>query len=202
MRSMSIVLLTSWFAACGGGGDTDTAAGDTDTTPIEEDPDSDGDTYPQSQDCDDRNPFVNPGQVEVCDGLDNDCDASTEETGVAFQPAQEAAIDRTADFEGGSATTPYAFTIEEDGALHFCDGTWYTTITVATTGEARVQGHGSAMGDVVLDGGGVATGITITQRSPGEPAGPHAFQLCRRRRQLRVRGTVPHRRCGDSGQRT
>ncbi len=32
-----------------------------------------------ASDCDDRNPVANPGQTEVCDGYDNDCDGSTDE---------------------------------------------------------------------------------------------------------------------------
>jgi len=37
--------------------------------------DEDGDGWKGSSDCDDSNPAVNPGQVEICmDGLDNDCD--------------------------------------------------------------------------------------------------------------------------------
>ncbi len=35
------------------------------------------------QDCDDQNPWRNPGQSEICDGLDNDCDMLVDE-GVLF----------------------------------------------------------------------------------------------------------------------
>lgn len=39
--------------------------------------DADGDGYAVTEDCDDANPAVNPGAVEVCDdGLDNDCDGA------------------------------------------------------------------------------------------------------------------------------
>lgn len=45
--------------------------------------DSDGDGYMRSAcsgfDCDDENPNVNPGEMEVCDFLDNDCDGMTDE---------------------------------------------------------------------------------------------------------------------------
>ena len=48
-----------------GGGTGDGGSGATD---------ADGDGYPASDDCDDENPEVNPGTVEVCNGVDDDCD--------------------------------------------------------------------------------------------------------------------------------
>jgi acid phosphatase type 7 len=39
------------------------------------DPDGDGDGYPQSTDCDDMNPAINPGAAEICgNDTDEDCD--------------------------------------------------------------------------------------------------------------------------------
>ena len=38
--------------------------------------DSDADGYSACEDCDDGNPDQFPGHVEVCDGLDNDCDGT------------------------------------------------------------------------------------------------------------------------------
>ncbi len=39
--------------------------------------DSDGDGVPADQDCDDTDPTQFPGNVELCDGLDQDCDGTT-----------------------------------------------------------------------------------------------------------------------------
>ncbi len=41
--------------------------------------DKDGDHYDYMVDCNDNDPAVHPGAVEVCDGVDNDCDSSADE---------------------------------------------------------------------------------------------------------------------------
>jgi hypothetical protein len=41
--------------------------------------DDDADGYSSCEDCDDTNPYVNPGAAEECDGVDNDCDAGIDE---------------------------------------------------------------------------------------------------------------------------
>ncbi|GDX82522.1 hypothetical protein LBMAG42_43330 [Deltaproteobacteria bacterium] len=41
--------------------------------------DGDGDAYTACEDCDDADADVSPAALEVCDGIDNDCDAETDE---------------------------------------------------------------------------------------------------------------------------
>ncbi len=41
--------------------------------------DADGDGFAACEDCDDDEPLSNPDGEELCDGLDNDCDGSTDE---------------------------------------------------------------------------------------------------------------------------
>jgi len=41
--------------------------------------DHDGDGYLSPADCDDNNPAVNPGALEVCNGMDDDCDVDVDE---------------------------------------------------------------------------------------------------------------------------
>ncbi|MCC6555820.1 MAG: putative metal-binding motif-containing protein [Polyangiaceae bacterium] len=41
--------------------------------------DGDGDGHPDGPDCDDSNPAVHPGAVELCNGADDDCDGQVEE---------------------------------------------------------------------------------------------------------------------------
>ncbi len=54
--------------------------------------DNDNDSYNSCEDCDDDNPDVYPGNTELCDGLDNDCDVATP--------------DGTADGAGDACTDP------------------------------------------------------------------------------------------------
>ena len=43
---------------------------------------SDGDLYTAAGgDCDDSLATVNPGTLEICDGIDNDCDGAIDEVG-------------------------------------------------------------------------------------------------------------------------
>ena len=41
--------------------------------------DGDGDGYLGSDDCDDDDPSTNPGSIEICDGIDNNCDGDIDE---------------------------------------------------------------------------------------------------------------------------
>ena len=55
------------------GGDDTSIVDNPDDTGPSDDTDTDGDGYLDGDDCDDDNAAVNPGALEVCDGLDNDC---------------------------------------------------------------------------------------------------------------------------------
>ena len=54
------------------------ALGGTPPPPVYTDGDGDG-YYAEVDDCDDSNAAVNPGAVEVCDGIDNNCDGTVDE---------------------------------------------------------------------------------------------------------------------------
>ena len=61
MRLFKFIIASTTFFAC------------SDTKP-EENTDLDGDGY--TEDCDDNNPNIYPGAIEICDGLDNDGDGA------------------------------------------------------------------------------------------------------------------------------
>jgi len=63
--------------------DDDTADDDTsddDTSDDDVGPvDADGDGFESDEDCDDSDPFVNPDGIEICNGVDDDCDEEEDE---------------------------------------------------------------------------------------------------------------------------
>ncbi len=66
-------LLTS---ACA---DTDVAPDDTDVQDTDPRRDADADGAPASRDCDDNDANAYPGNVEICDEIDNDCDSKVDD---------------------------------------------------------------------------------------------------------------------------
>jgi hypothetical protein len=84
MKTHAMVLALALFGCSdkgdsgGPGGDDGGDDGTTDdsTPPGPEDADNDG--YDETEDCDDGDAAINPGATEVCDGVDNDCDKTTD----------------------------------------------------------------------------------------------------------------------------
>jgi hypothetical protein len=75
----------------------DTSAPPTGTTPpTRPSPvDNDDDGSPGTEDCDDADPSAHPDAIERCDGVDNDCDGQTDESG------GEGYVDADGDGHGG-----------------------------------------------------------------------------------------------------
>lgn len=81
--------------------------------------DGDGDGYrPLDGDCDDLNADVNPGAVESCDGLDNDCDARVDED---FELDGDGHLDALSCGEHGDDCNDFNPDVKP-GALEACDG--------------------------------------------------------------------------------
>ena len=81
--------------------------------------DRDGDGFPDTVDCDDRDPTVYPGAYEICDGMDNDCDGMVDEgcgsTGDADGDGYIDALLGGTDCDDSAPTT-------YPGAYELCDG--------------------------------------------------------------------------------
>ncbi len=76
-------------------------------------PDADADGYGDGTDCDENDPAVNPGAVEVCDYIDNNCDSQVDEGFVACDIDQDG-YDTTVDCnDDNPAINP--------GAVEICD---------------------------------------------------------------------------------
>jgi hypothetical protein len=86
----------------------DTAGtGDTGDTAVE-DPDLDGDGAPASEDCDDTDPLIHPGAIEMCDGIDNDCDGRVDDADVDLQGTSTWYADADGDGFGNAAYSQFA----------------------------------------------------------------------------------------------
>jgi len=72
MKSITISLLMS--LALVGCGDKDESSPSTDTTNV----DADGDGFVAAEDCDDADATAHPDGVEICDGVDNNCDGAVD----------------------------------------------------------------------------------------------------------------------------
>ncbi len=60
----------------------------------------------QGGDCDDQDPERNPNAVEVCDGIDNDCDGASDDLDANIDPASQIEVFVDADADGWGQALP------------------------------------------------------------------------------------------------
>ncbi len=127
-----------------------------------------------ASDCDDSSELVRPGAPEVCDTVDNDCNAATVETGVGFQPETGAPRSLSAQFPEDEPVNSYdgyygyygevdpkdwSFVkLREPGTLYLCPGTYYASIEVEA--DVAIVGVGGS-DQVTLDGVEVFPGVWV-----------------------------------------
>ncbi len=102
------------------------------------------------RDCNDEDPEIRPGVLEICDGVDNDCDQGTDEEGlVSLEGANYASIQEAlydTDWMSGSSE------------VWVCQGTYYETLDVFH--DLTLTGvHGAE--ETILDGQGVRATVTV-----------------------------------------
>ena len=107
-------------------------------------------TVTDNTDCNDGAAHQHPTALELCNGEDDDCDGSSDDSGVAtFWDTAGSATDYSATL-AGTPTVPAAVALSTAGDLAICDGTWYTNLTISAS--VNVYGQSGVAGDVVLDG--------------------------------------------------
>jgi hypothetical protein len=113
------------------------------------DPDNDNDGYPQSEDCDDDDPQVNPSQPEVDDNQkDDDCDGAIDEVKVcATGDAQFSTIQEALD------------SVPVGGGIELCPGVYSEPIVLDRAVSVRGS-EGAAV--TIIDGQGARSVVRVT----------------------------------------
>ncbi|MCB9777087.1 MAG: hypothetical protein H6742_00820 [Alphaproteobacteria bacterium] len=145
--------MADWYAD----GDGDGFGDDADAVSACEAPDG---YVADGGDCNDLDEWTWPGAEELCDGADNDCDSGTGERGLAtwWDGRTGRPTDVTDDL-GGTSSRPGSLSLDDDGTLSICEGTWYTNLSIGA--DVTVRGEGGDATDVVLDGADSDTVVRI-----------------------------------------
>jgi hypothetical protein len=102
-------------------------------------------------DCNDADPYAYPGAVELCNGADDDCDSSADDSGLAtFWSAAGVPTDYSV-IMAGTAVSPAPVLLADDGELGICAGTWYVHLGVDAN--VDIYGQTGVADEVILDGG-------------------------------------------------
>ena len=103
-----------------------------------------------------RTRLSTPDAIEVCDGVDNDCEELTPEAGMAlFVSGLGVETDYSARLRGTGGV--HTEVLAQDGVLSICTGTWPLSLRV----RANVDIVG--IGSVTLDPDGQSAGLILRQ---------------------------------------
>ena len=130
-----------------------------------DDPDGSGASWiSDDTDCDDADSAINPGATELCDDVDNDCDASTTGSGsVSYDSGSGTLTDVSSSFSGSSSSVASATL--SSGTYYFCDDTFYVSMTASSGATVDLVGSGAAVlsgatTDLILDIAGADVTLT------------------------------------------
>ena len=109
-------------------------------------------------DCNDNNALFSPGQTELCDGLDNDCEvSSTEFETVSFETSGGTWTDESPVFNSGTQVLPAAWSSSVAGTLHVCEGEYRVQLDL--TQDIVIAGAGELL--AIFNGSGARTILNV-----------------------------------------
>ena len=155
--------------------DTEAASGDDSGAPVADDADDtdeadeadlDGDGYGATDDCDDADPDVNPGEAETpYDGIDNDCDDRTPDDdgdGDGSSDDDDCAPDDASRYPGAREACG-------DGVVNDCDDPAATEREAGCSAVTLAEADGVVLGTARGEGVGRAVALTSDTDGDGLP---------------------------------
>jgi cysteine-rich repeat protein len=141
--------------------------------------DSDGDGYAPPQDCNDANPAVHPGAVELCNGIDDNCNGQIDEgcpptptpSATTLPPTVTATATRTPSVTATVTETPTATPVPPTSTQTATATPLPPTPTRTATATASLCGNGNVDPGEQCDDGNTLNGDCCSSTCHFEPVG-------------------------------